>query len=142
MARRSRTKDMQRRTVEALYRAMPLNPHGPDADVRAASTLREIPTNLDDIIHMGLVGADTVRRYWLGECSVIVSHTKEFGWHLSIANGRRYPTWDEISEARYRLLPDAVTMAMLLPPRAEFVNIHRFVFQLTELETSTPKDAS
>lgn len=57
--------------------------------------------------------------------------------HLSISHtvgGRpgRYPTWDEIVEARYRFTPDNVTMAMLLPPRAEYVNLHNTTFHLWE----------
>lgn len=77
-----------------------------------------------------------LRIYSLGECSVIV--TKEFGtWHLSVAHPRRYPTWDEIAEARYRVVPDAVTMALVLPPRAEYVNLHENCFQLTEVAGPT-----
>ena len=62
-------------------------------------------------------------------------------WHLSIShrtNERvprpgRYPTWDEISDARYQFIPDSVTMAMLLPPRAEYVNAHPTTFHLWEV---------
>lgn len=79
-----------------------------------------------------------------GHLSVLVSHTAS-GWHLSIshrsnlldAHGQnppgRYPTWDEIAEARYRFCPDHVTMAMLLPPRAEYVNVMPTTFHLWEL---------
>lgn len=73
------------------------------------------------------------RRYSLGDCSIVV--TREYGtWHLSIAHPRRYPTWDEIAEARYRLLPKSITAAMLLPPMEEYVNLHRFCFQVYELD--------
>lgn len=40
------------------------------------------------------------------------------GWHMSISHPYRYPTWEEIKAARYDLIPDDVTMAMLLPPGA------------------------
>lgn len=61
-------------------------------------------------------------------------------WHLSISHRTnthppkpgRYPTWDEIREARERFTPDEVTMAMLLPPRAEYVNEHSTTFHLWE----------
>lgn len=64
-------------------------------------------------------------------------------WHLSIShrtNGPtprpgRYPTWDEIREARERFIPDEVTVAMLLPPKAEYVNVHGTTFHLWEIET-------
>jgi hypothetical protein len=59
-------------------------------------------------------------------------------WHLSISHRTneatpqpgRYPTWDEITEARYRFCPDDVTMAMLLPPKSEYVNVHATTFHL------------
>lgn len=76
----------------------------------------------------------------MGECRIIVSRdmhgTKEFGpvrWHLSISCVDRYPTWDEIHEARYRLLPDKCMMAIILPPKAEYVNIHPNCFHLHEI---------
>jgi hypothetical protein len=55
-------------------------------------------------------------------------------WHLSIAHPDRYPTWDEIADARYGLIPDDVTMAMLLPPRGEYVNEHPHCFHLWQVE--------
>jgi hypothetical protein len=44
----------------------------------------------------------------LWECTVIVTRAEATGWHLSIAHHARYPTWDEISQARYRLLPEDI----------------------------------
>lgn len=64
-------------------------------------------------------------------------------WHLSIShsihfNGEqqpgRYPTWDEITDARYRFVPDSVTMAMLLPPRSQYVNLHATTFHLWQIK--------
>jgi hypothetical protein len=62
-------------------------------------------------------------------------------WHLSIShrtNDRpprpgRYPEWGEVTEARYRFVPDDVTMAMLLPPKAEYVNVHETCFHLWQV---------
>jgi hypothetical protein len=76
-----------------------------------------------------------------GECRVLVSRLPMSGvagfgflrWHLSISCARRYPTWEEIKDARYSLLPDQCTMAMLLPPRAEYVNLHPNCFHLHEI---------
>ena len=65
--------------------------------------------------------------------------TKDDGdWHLSISHtigGKpgRYPTWDEIADARYRFVPALTTMAMLLPPPGEYVNHHATTFHLWEL---------
>jgi hypothetical protein len=79
-----------------------------------------------------------------GHLSVFVGIEDE-DWHLSISHrknllgpdGRnlpgRYPSWDEIAEARYRFCPDEVTMAMLLPPKDEYVNVHPTTFHLWEI---------
>lgn len=81
-----------------------------------------------------------------GHLSVMVGRELADGetllWHLSISHRTnthppkpgRYPTWDEITEARYRFVPDEVTMAMLLPSRAEWVNIHPTTFHLWEVD--------
>lgn len=72
-----------------------------------------------------------------GDLIALVAH-EPTGWHLSIshrATGRtpRYPTWDEITHARYELLPDDVTVALLLPPAAEYTAIHATTFHLWEI---------
>jgi hypothetical protein len=74
-----------------------------------------------------------VRVWQLGECSVVVTHNNGTEWHLSIAHPLRYPYWDEIAEARYRLLPPGITMAILLPPEENWVNIHPNCFQMNEV---------
>lgn len=55
-------------------------------------------------------------------------------WHLSISHPHRYPTWDEIADARYALVPEDVTMAMLPPPPGEYVNEHESCFHLWQIE--------
>ena len=64
---------------------------------------------------------------------VITAWHEGQGWHLSISHPSRYPVWDEIRDARYELLPDACTMAMLLPPRGEYVALHPNCFHLHEI---------
>ena len=77
----------------------------------------------------------------MGECVVMVERheTLERGilvprWHLSISHPRRLPKYHEVKQARYELLPDNVTMAMLFPPSSQFVNIHQNCFHLHEIE--------
>ena len=73
-----------------------------------------------------------LRVYRLGDCSVIV--TRERGrWHLSIAHPSRLPTWREVAEARYTLLPGDLVVAMILPPKASYVNLHENCFQMIEV---------
>jgi hypothetical protein len=63
------------------------------------------------------------------------------GWHLSIsfASHRgahtRYPSFDEIADARYQLLPAEITVAMILPPPEEYVALHMTTFHLHEIDT-------
>jgi hypothetical protein len=58
----------------------------------------------------------------------------KMGWHLSISHTSRIPTWDEIKEARYKFCPDEARMAMILPPKAEYVNLHPTTMHLYEVQ--------
>jgi len=72
--------------------------------------------------------------YNAGKLKVIVGrHPIDGRWHLSISHPKRYPTWDEIKAARYQLIPNNVTMAMLLPPKEQYINIHNNCFHLWEI---------
>ena len=68
-----------------------------------------------------------------GDCRVFVGQEPGIGWHLSMSQPYRYPTWDEIKSARYELLPHDVTMAMILPPTDEYVNFHPNCFHLHQI---------
>ena len=76
----------------------------------------------------------------LGSCRILVSQdpTTERGiertrWRLSISHPARYPKWDEIKEARYKFLPAEITVALILPPPSEYVNVHQNCFHLHEI---------
>ena len=71
----------------------------------------------------------------------------KLGWHLSMSHPSntilspigslapsRLPTWDEIKDARYKFCPDSSYMAMILPPKAEFINLHPTTMHLYEVE--------
>lgn len=53
--------------------------------------------------------------------------------HVSISHASRYPTWDEIKDVREQLCGEQETMAMILPPKSEYVNVHPFCFHLWQL---------
>jgi hypothetical protein len=72
------------------------------------------------------------KAYRMGRCQIIVSQ-KDDGWHLSISRTDRLPSWEELRDARYELVPDGVTMAMLLPPRSQYVNVHDYCLHLYEV---------
>lgn len=55
------------------------------------------------------------------------------GWHVSASHPTRLPTWGEILAAR-ELAPDEATMAIVMPPRSEYVNIHETTIHLYEID--------
>ena len=75
-----------------------------------------------------------------GHLSVFVA-VEDGRFHLSISHRLsdgsrrpgRYPTWEEIKDARYRFGPLDKTLAMLLPPQEEWVNVHDTTFHLWEI---------
>lgn len=71
---------------------------------------------------------------WLPEFELLL-------WHISIAHPDRYPSWDEIAEARYKFCPTDITMAMLLPPPGEYVNEHPHCFHLWQIDDRRADDA-
>lgn len=70
------------------------------------------------------------KAYTMGPCRIIVGSTEQTGWHLSISRADFYPGWDEIAAARYALIPDEITMVMVLPPPSEYVALHDNTFHL------------
>jgi hypothetical protein len=79
----------------------------------------------------------TARAYQFGECTVMVG-IEQRRWHMSIAHRKRYPTWDEIRDARYRFIPPDINVGMLLPPPENDVNIHQNCFHLCQLTGPDP----
>jgi hypothetical protein len=62
-------------------------------------------------------------------------------WHLSISHRTsthppkpgRYPTWDEIKDARYRFMPGDIYVAQILPPADEYVSVMDTCFHLWQI---------
>jgi hypothetical protein len=102
-----------------------------------ATTTSEEPFPVVDMGDHVLVTGDRVRYFMFGECRVFIARERKANgrkrYHLSMSHPTRPPTWDEIREARYRFCPDRITMAMLLPPKAFYVNIAE-VWQLWEVD--------
>lgn len=82
---------------------------------------------------MGMLEQD-VKAYKMGSCTIMVGWSEKYGWHLSIAHHKRYPTWEEVVTARYSLIPDEAAMAMMLPSQKEYIDMHQFCFQLHEIK--------
>ena len=79
----------------------------------------------------------SAKMYTKGPCRVLVSQEPRrngiMRWHLSISCADRYPSWKEIKDARYSLLPMGLTFTQLLPPANEYVNIYSNCFHLWEI---------
>lgn len=54
----------------------------------------------------------------------------------------RMPTWEELHEARYKFTPPDVNMAIMLPPKEMYVNIHKTCLHLLEIPVSMALDPS
>jgi hypothetical protein len=74
-----------------------------------------------------------------GQLRAILSEDRPGGWHLSVSftpsdpvKTWRYPTWDELADARYTLAPTNRDFVMHLPPPAQYVNVHDTCFHLHE----------
>lgn len=104
-----------------MSRAATLNP-----DRKRELREVEIPPDVAAMLEPGS------RAFRMGRCNVIVSE-QAAGWHLSISRPEKLPTWEEVRDARYALVPDEATMALLLPPQAEYVNVHSNCLQLYEI---------
>ena len=97
------------------------------------SEWRELPKDGRWETAMQIAGSTDIHVYIRGPVRCIVSRDgPERLWHISISCESRYPSWEELKKARYDLLPDEITMAMFLPPKAEYVNIHPNCFHWHE----------
>ncbi len=90
--------------------------------------LREVPIS-QEVAQLLEPGS---RAFRMGPCQIIVSKQRA-GWHLSVSRPDRLPTWEEVRDARYELVPDEATMALLLPPKSEYVNVYNFCLQMYEI---------
>jgi hypothetical protein len=86
---------------------------------------------------MQAIGSSELRAFARGPVRCLVSRDgPDRLWHISISCERRYPSWNEQVKARYDLLPDDITVASYLPPRAEYVNVHPNCFHWMEVRES------
>lgn len=112
----------------------------PDRPLRSLP-MQDIPVDPATRIRMERFGSVGIRALRLGQCKVLLSRDgPDRIWHLSISHKSRLPTWHELIEARYRLVPDEAEMAILLPSRAEYVNLHPNCLHLYQVDR--PAEAS
>jgi hypothetical protein len=73
--------------------------------------------------------------YTIGKTRILFSgpiEREQVGWHFSISCADRNPTWEEQRVARYALCPDDIFMVQIMPPKAQYVNLHEFCFHWYE----------
>lgn len=79
------------------------------------------------------------RRVHDGALRAFLTNDPGQGWHLSVSHvshlgsGIRYPTWDELADARDALTDPHVEFAMILPRVSEYVALHDTTFHLHEV---------
>lgn len=95
-----------------------------------------------------VVGEWHVRRVHDGELRALVADEGDHGLHMSISHapaGRRqkgrYPSWDEIADARDVLLPPDVAFVMHLPVADEYVAMQDTTFHLHQHPTPVAEGA-
>ena len=81
------------------------------------------------------------KAFEVGGCSILVG-IEDGLWHLSIAHPFHYPNWDIIKWVRYQFCPKNITMAMLLPPPEDYVNVHKNCFHLWQVQDDRGKKKS
>lgn len=90
-----------------------------------------------DLSELKSMGSVDLRAFAKGPLHVMVGREPRSGglkWHMSISHPNRFPTWSEIKDARYSMMPTEITVAMILPPPSEYVNVHNNCFHLWEID--------
>jgi len=106
-------------------------PQHSEVSMQSNNQIKEIPFPIPEQFRPP--ESRNLKAWFMGECSVIYSYDAD-RHHLSIAHPKRYPTWDEIKEARYRFLPGDCYMAMMFPPKEYWLNVHKNAFHLWEVK--------
>jgi hypothetical protein len=67
-----------------------------------------------------------------------IDNTRQFGplLHCSISHRRRDPFWDEIRTMREVFFPEDMDAMMVLPRKADYVNLHEHTFHVVQTPTA------
>lgn len=93
----------------------------------------EQPILGNDPVSRALVASGS-KTYIKGLCRVIFTpvenHPDGLWSHASITHPKRYPYWDEILDVRYTFFNSGADVFQVLPPKLEYVNLHKNCFHL------------
>jgi hypothetical protein len=67
------------------------------------------------------------------EVKILISNDAD-RLHMSVSCQNRLPTWQEVHDARYELLPLGKHFVMALPPPQFYVNTCKYCFHLWEVK--------
>lgn len=95
--------------------------------------MSKVPPTFTSRWQLVMESADTSMYRHTNGLTLIVAR-EDGRWHLSIAHAERDPSWEEIRDARYQFVPDEAHVAMILPPKDEYVNAHEHCFHLWEIK--------
>ncbi len=98
-------------------------------------TKQPIPPEIKGLIMKGILPEKT-EVYLLDYNTVIFSKEpwkKKERLHASISHPFRLPTWEEVKYIRYKLFPDEMYVAQVLPPKKEYVDMHKNCFHMYEM---------
>ena len=105
------------------------------ASVEAIALSGWLPVQLPTV--PGFAFAPGTAAWRRGNCTTFVAQEPDDNgkllWHLSMSYPFRSPTWDELRDARYLFIPDEVTMAQVLPPKAMYLNVMPYCHHLWQI---------
>lgn len=79
------------------------------------------------------MGATDVSVYNMDTGCTVIYNKENSKEHVSISHTKRLPRWDEVKFVRYQLMKPDATVAQILPPKSEYVNLHENCFHLWEI---------
>lgn len=99
-------------------------------------TKQPIPPEIRGMIQAGVLPKKT-EVYLLDFATVIFSRElREDGkeqLHASISHPFRIPTFEEVKYMRYKLFPNNMKVAMIFPPKEEYVNLEPHTLHLFQM---------
>lgn len=84
----------------------------------------------------GRINAHPLSDFWLRRdglramVSAAIERDARTWLHVSLSREDRLPSWDDVREVREAFIPDELVALSVLPPSAEYVNVHPYVLHL------------
>lgn len=76
----------------------------------------------------------TMRVFRMGECQIIFANEMR-QWHISVTCEQRYPTWDELRDIGWALVPGKKLYIEVPTQQEPYLNAHPFCLHMWSLVT-------